>query len=396
MNLEIINNETEYQYIWRLHQYVKTGELTWEQLAEAVNERFREDETLYRTESSYRKPVQSAEKYYEEVFSKMVDTGYSEELSSQKREIERLKVQYRDERNAWQKQNRIAARAEQKLDYLEQALEKQGRICFENNTIPEIDSDNDMLVCLSDLHIGQCFSSVFGEYNSDIAKDRLSQYLEEILKIQKRHNSKNCYVSLQGDIISNSIHKQLSVTNRENVIEQIKLATELIASFCYELTKNFTNVFFMSCAGNHSRIDSKEDALHDERLDDLISWNIEHFLSHIENFHVQKRKLDIGIVDFNIRGKTYIGVHGDYDAFSKTGVTDLVMMLGFIPYALLCGHRHYPAISDFSGVKMIQSGSLAGSGDDYSIEKRLTGKPSQTVCICTTKGIECYYPIELS
>lgn len=71
-------------------------------------------------------------------------------------------------------------------------------------------------------------------------------------------------------------------------------------------------------------------------------------------------------------------------------------MLGFIPYAVLCGHRHYSAMSDFSGVKMIQSGSLVGSGDDYCIEKRLTGKASQTVCICNNKGIECYYPIELN
>ena len=71
-------------------------------------------------------------------------------------------------------------------------------------------------------------------------------------------------------------------------------------------------------------------------------------------------------------------------------------MVGFIPYAVMCGHRHYSAMSDFCGVKMIQCGSLAGSGDDYTIEKRLIGKASQTVCVCNNKGIECYYHIELS
>ena len=38
------------------------------------------------------------------------------------RELERLKIQFRDERNAWQKQNYIDARIEQKLDLLEKQL----------------------------------------------------------------------------------------------------------------------------------------------------------------------------------------------------------------------------------------------------------------------------------
>lgn len=45
---------------------------------------------------------------------------------------------------------------------------------------------------------------------------------------------------------------------------------------------------------------------------------------------------------------------------------------------------------------MIRGGSLAGSGDDYTIEKRLTGKASQMVCVCDSTGVICYYPIELN
>ena len=52
-------------------------------------------------------------------------------------------------------------------------------------------------------------------------------------------------------------------------------------------------------------------------------------------------------------------------------------------------------MSDESGIKIIRGGSLAGSGDDYTIEKRLTGKASQMVCVCTNKGIESYNVVEL-
>ena len=71
------------------------------------------------------------------------------------------------------------------------------------------------------------------------------------------------------------------------------------------------------------------------------------------------------------------------------------MMLGNIPYACIMGHRHFPAVTDESGVRIVQGGSLCGAGDDYTIEKRLNGKPSQTVCVCNSDGIECVYPVLL-
>jgi hypothetical protein len=324
------------------------------------------------------------------------DKAILNDIAEQRRELERAKIQFRDERNAWQRQNYTAARVDQKLDYLEDVLKEQGRINFSINSPIDINSDSDMLVMLSDLHIGQCFDSAFGKYNSDIAKERLEKYLNEIIKIQKRHGCENCFVSIQGDLLSGNIHKTIAITNRENVIDQVKLASELISSFCYELTKVFKIVYIQDCSGNHSRLDRKDDALHSERLDDLIAWNVGMFLSHISNFKVLKDKLDIGIAKFNIRNRVYLATHGDFDNFSKQGVADLSFMIGYIPYAILCGHRHSPAMSDFNGVKMIQCGSLVGSGDDYTIEKRLTGKASQTVCICTNNGIECYYPIELN
>lgn len=47
-------------------------------------------------------------------------------------------------------------------------------------------------------------------------------------------------------------------------------------------------------------------------------------------------------------------------------------------------------------VKMIQSGSLAGSGDDFTVQKRLVGKPNQTTLVCNEDGsILARYDVEL-
>ena len=365
---------------------------TWQDVANIINELTGDDFG----ESTYRKKFQAFQKMLDANQSKFVNSDSQiKEIEAQKRELERAKIKFRDERNAWQKQNYIDARVEQKLDLLEEELLSQGRVNFDIHDNVNISSDNDILVILSDFHIGQTFRSIWGEYNSDIAKKRLNQLLNEIVVIQKLHNSEKCYVSLQGDMLSGNIHKTIQVTNRENVIEQIKIASELISSFCYELTKYFSVVFMSSVSGNHSRMDRKDEALHDERLDDIITWGVELSLKHIDNFHVLNRKLDNGIADMDIRGKSYIAVHGDFDGYNKTGVSNLCMHLGFIPYAITYGHLHTCAIDETNGVKMIRGGSLAGSGDSYTIEKRLSGKPSQMVCVCNKKGVMCYYPIEL-
>lgn len=385
-------NETDEELIYRI-----TGEKeqigSWQDVADILNELLG---TEY-TESKFRKQRQAFDKMLAANQSKYADSEMQlREIEVQKRELERKKIQFRDERNAWQKQNFIDARVEEKLNFLEKELTSQGRVNFDIHDSVNIDSDNDMLVILSDFHIGQCFYSIWGEYNSDIAKKRLNQLLNEVIAIQKLHNSEKCYVSLQGDMLSGNIHKTIQVTNRENVIEQIKIASELISSFCYELTKVFKVVFLSSVVGNHTRLDRKEEALHDERLDDIVAWGVELSLNHIDNFHVLKRKLDTGIADMNIRGKTYIAVHGDMDGYNKSGVSNLCMQLGFVPYAITYGHLHTCAVDETNGVKMIRGGSLAGSGDDYTIEKRLSGKPSQMVCICNSRGVVCYYPIELN
>ena len=64
-------NETEEEYGWRLYSYLKNGEMTWDTLADFMNQECRESEDEYRSSCAYRKPLQSAERYYNAVFSKM-------------------------------------------------------------------------------------------------------------------------------------------------------------------------------------------------------------------------------------------------------------------------------------------------------------------------------------
>ena len=88
-------------------------------------------------------------------------------------------------------------------------------------------------------------------------------------------------------------------------------------------------------------------------------------------------------------------VHGDFDSFSEKGVSKLVMMLGFKPTAIFYGHLHRCSFDDIAGVKIIRSGSFSGTSDDYTISKRLSGQPSQMVCVVDSNGINACYTVQL-
>lgn len=394
--LKKLENEVEEQYLWRMGQLVDCGKVdSWSSINDIVNKELGIDEEKWRDESSFRKRYQAAKKFYDNVFAKMETEEYQKKLDIMNREIARNTIKYRDNKRSWNKQNYMDARFDEVMDLLEERMDNFSRVCFEQHQTPVINSDKSMIVCLSDLHIGQCFSSYFGEFDSDIAKQRLHKYMCEILDIAKTNNIKNAYVCLLGDNISNSLHKTIEVTNKENVIDQLKLSIEYISSFCYELTKNFENVYLASASGNHSRLQAKDLAQHSERLDAFIAWDVCRVLNNQENFHsLLDDGIDDGISKININGKTYLLIHGDFDSTTKQGYLNLANMVQFFPDYILCGHKHFCSYDQ--NTKFVQSGSLAGSGDDYTIEKRLNGVASQMICICDSDGIKSVHPIMLS
>lgn len=324
---------------------------------------------------------------------------YFKKLRLEKQEIQKEKRKLYDERLDINRRLREESRLETTIEKIDEMLSNiaDKRYITYTNYINVSRSENDMIVCLSDLHLGASYYNFDGTYDSEIAKERLNQYLHEIIDIQKTHNAENCVVLLLGDLISGNIHSTISVTNKENVIEQVKIACEYISDFVYSLGEHFRNVEVRGVSGNHSRIqEKKENALLGERLDSLIVWFVKTMLKNAENIIVYDEDIDDTVSTFFVRDKLYFGVHGDFDSTNDSSIAKLALWTKMTPYCVLCGHRHFPAMNDVSGIKVVQSGSLGGSGDEYTRQKRLTGKPSQTVLVVNSNGIKCCYPIELN
>lgn len=321
------------------------------------------------------------------------------ELDNKKIELQIEKQKFYDQRNAWNKLTRERARAEELNEIIENAIN--------NGSLPELpiveknidfcDSDSDLLVSLNDLHFGAYVDNYWCQYNSSVCAEMLSEYADKVISITKSHNIENCIVWANGDCISGNIHKSIQITNKENVIEQVMGVSELISQFLYKLSSAgvFKTVQYVSVAGNHSRIESKEDALKDERMDDLIEWYLKARLQSQDNIFIGVgEKIDSTMYVMNVRGKLYVGVHGDFDP-SPTKLAALQQMVGRPIYAILLGHLHHNKIDSVQGIKTIMAGSFLGM-DDYCVSKRIYGHPEQLACVCNKDGLVCPYFIEFS
>lgn len=321
-------------------------------------------------------------------------SAYADEIDAKMIELRKERQKFYDMRNAFNRVIRERSRQEELNEILVSAVQSGNlpRLSYEPAYIEP--SDNDLLCSLNDIHYGIDIHNAWNTYNPEICRRMMCRYLDKIITIAERHGSENCYVFNNGDSISGRIHLTVQLANKENVIEQVKGVSELIAEFLAELSKHFNTVTFVSVAGNHSRLDTKDNSPLDERLDDLIDWYLSARLQNFENIIVGgSEKIDSTMYLLDIRGKTYAGVHGDFDG-SATKIAALQTMAQRPLYAVLSGHLHHNKIDEVQGVKTIMAGSFMGM-DDFCIQKRIYGKPEQMVCVCDDSGVVCHYDIPL-
>lgn len=299
-------------------------------------------------------------------------------MLEQVREIEKQRIRLSEERVALKKMIREDARRDAVMDEIKEQILKQDPLPF----CPSVrnvswDGNGTLVVIASDWHIGLSFNTPYGKYNSDIAYVRIMQYAEDVKAAAQLYRVKKCIVAFAGDLISGQIHTSIRCENREQIVKQIKLASEYAAKFIAEIAGSFESVDVRSIGGNHSRVSEKDEAMLGEMLDDLVPFYVRARLANCKNVHVFERKHETGFESFYIGNKHTILVHGDYDVLSDTGIAKLERLTQGVVDVLIGAHLHENVSRDMSKVHVLQGGTLSGSGDEYTFKRRLTCDPSQ-------------------
>ena len=391
MEFKKLENENEEQFIWRIGQAKDAGiiDLDWNQIADIVNKEFRNDESEYRTEAAYRKPYQQARRFIEAgiVKEKEVDS-YISELRDTKHEVRIEKQKLFDERVALNKILREQSRRESMYDIVKRAIDEHVSVRFNYTPTALQDSDNDLIIHLTDIHCGAYVNNRFNSFDSEVLERRLGKYLDEILEIKNTYNSENAYVILGGDMIHGLIHTNARIESKENVVQQIMLISDLVSNFVFELSKVFKSVEVHTTAGNHGRVTAnKDESINGENFDLLIPFTCKKELKDIKNICFVDNKLGADIATFIVRGHSIYATHGDKDTPKNVvyHMTQFARKAGLpLPDICYLGHRHQNGLTTVDDVKVIESGCVDGM-DSYAVGCRLVGTPEQTVTVVTEK-----------
>ena len=370
---------------------------TWDEVAGMMNELFRKG-MKPDTESTWRKKYarlrdEIGVEQQEEVAQA---AGLNlEPIKDLVRSLEKKRMQERDERMAYTRQVRTEARQDMILNLFRETIEKYPKV-----EVPEKPKEKKtakaVYAMLSDIHYGLMFDSYVGIYNTSIARDRVLAYADEIILTGKLEKADICFVSLMGDMISGIIHPTIRVENKENAIEQVVGVSEVVSSFLYYLSRHFTKVYVNAVDGNHSRLDPNlENALRKERLDALIPWYCKAKLANQENVEFVDADFDQTVGTFYIGKKLFVAVHGDLEKDLKTTANMLEKLMGRHIDYMLAGHMHVPEMRA-EDTMYIRNGSICGSGDDYTMKKRLFCPPYQVFMILDGDGaVESIHTVNL-
>ena len=405
----IRSDETVDSYIKRICSFKEALNLSWQKIADIVEEQtgFKRCEKYYR--SKYNNFVTSG---YVQIIPQERETAYLDRVTTKAESI------YDDSEESDELENILfdIKKERYKLNETRAQINADARRISREETLKEIAhdfasqmSDKKMLdpvavhkvindekagiLLISDWHYGiECFN-YWNKFNPQIARQRVSELLNKVIRYGQENNIDKLYVLNLGDMICGRIHLALRLQSRIDVITQIMEVSEILAEFLNSLAKYF-NVEYFQCFDNHSRIEpNKQDALQLETLTRLIPWYLLERLKGSVLIH--QNRFDEDIITFNCLNYRVGAVHGDKDK-PVTIVQNLTLM-NREPYDLICSaHLHHHSEDERNQTEIICNGSLMGT-DEYAKELRLTGKPSQTLIISGKNSVrEIVYKIDLN
>lgn len=264
----------------------------------------------------------------------------------------------------------------------------------ENRNEIFIKSDNEMICSISDIHYGLNINNEFEFYSSKIFVERLYHYYDKIIEIKNRHNINTCNIALCGDLISGILHNVIRIENSENMIEQIQQVSEILGEFIYKLSCEFKEINIYFVTGNHSRnTQDKKESINGERLENLTLWYLKSRLKDVLNIKFHDSLANNTIVKTQICGKTCIFSHGDNDS-SNNIISKMTNMFEEKIDLCLIGHYHNFNVIKQGKSLVITNGAFL-CNDEYCINKRLTGEPSQAIIVLNSKEIETIYDVKL-
>lgn len=249
---------------------------------------------------------------------------------------------------------------------------------------------NRLIAVVSDWHIGALVDVDGNKYNLEIAKNRINQYLDNVINAGLAIGVEQVDVVYCGDILEHAYMRNSQAYHAEfPVAKQMAIGGRLMVELIMKLKKRFARVSYRGFAGNHDRINGDKNGNIDGDTGMIVVNEIvQMFIETAEKEGLEYIQADtFGASLLDVNGRNFKFVHGDLEKKNDTKkLADHSERDGVIYDAIVYGHfHHFNALEVGVDKWEIRCGSTKGS-DDYSKRLGLGSAPSQVMILITPNG----------
>lgn len=385
------DNESFMDYHIRLFQNKNEYGIDTYEIAELLNKEYGSNFS----ESKWRKDYAAYEKWKDYIIGQNIDEEIQKKYEELRIESEKEKIRKRDQNREYLKTIRNQARFEEIRNVIYDAIVNVNDyipLRFEPN-YTEILNEKHGLALFSDWHYGMDIKNTTNIFNKQVFNERVEKLVSKVIEYGKLNNISTLHIAQLGDLVSGIIHVSTRVQANEDIIEQTKYVSEVIAQVLSKLANEFPLIKYYNVIGNHGRTGNKNDVGIKENFEYLIPWYLEARLQDFKNIEIVVD--EDGYIASKIFNEDIVYVHGNYDRVDQC-VTRLPQVLGFVPSYIFGGHIHHNYEKEYGKTTVVVNGSLIGA-DDYAMQGRYGAKPSQKFMIFDKDlGLECTYIIKLN
>ena len=398
-----LDGENYHQYIWRMDELVQSRRYkNWKEITQFVNrELFGDDESQYRDESAYRKAVKYARDFYEAgVFGDNEDEYYKK-LQSEKRELQKAKVQIQTEKLEYSRWLREEARDELITEKICNAVHALPPLDFPQHILPTHNPRAYALV-FGDEHYGVEFElkGLFGDtlnaYSPEIFENRMWDLFNQTIEIIHKENIDTLNVFSMGDFSDGILKVSQLMKLRYGVVDGTIKYADFISNWLNELTK-YVRVEYQSTNGNHTelrQLGQPKGTFTEDNMGKVVSEFIKARLKDNPNFEYIENPT--GYIYAELVGNTILGIHGEVKNMANA-IKELSSIYGVHIQYLLAGHLHHNKVEEVGvNQEVINVGSVIGV-DSYSLSLRKTSNSSAKLLVFEeNKGKICEHIFKLN
>lgn len=407
------DNEDKFDYVMRLIETKKEenpDDLEWEDIIEIANLNMNRDTLRKANDTEF-----GGYNVYKVMKQRLAELQCGEDKTEMQKlrdkigEFDIKKRQLQIERNGLNKLKRDLIPSVVVADELAQFMIDNNmqinipEYCFDK--VETKNNDYEMIIQLSDLHIGYVIQNCKGNYfNWDIANKRIDKFIEEIHRYIKLYNITQVYVVNTGDVIEHSYLRQNQSQFCEfGQSEQINKAIEIIYRFLIAICKA-SNVSYYSVAGNHDRMSGDKKAnMQGDNADVIIARQLYNY-NEIAKKNKDSSEFRLTIIEsdpfeeeviLEVNGTKHKFIHGDGKIKDGDRLLKSEMSMDDDSYSLWRGHYHnFNIHSENNGRYIISSGCLSGF-NNYSTDFGCKTSASQTIGIIGDGRVELIKDVQL-